>query len=160
VTYDLSSFTLPPTCSCTDCVQRCKEHPGWPTPEEAEKMLDADLASAMMLDWWDADESLPYTEVLSPASVGYGGIRAPELTGDLWTFLRSPPPIRGACVFLREGLCEVHNPTSSRSSAATTTTRSTNPPSTSLRQRAGTPRRAKRSWNDGSGKWDTHHEAW
>jgi hypothetical protein len=109
VTYDLSSFTLPPTCSCTDCVQRCKEHPGWPTPEEAEKMLDADLASAMMLDWWDADESLPYTEVLSPASVGYGGIRAPELTGDLWTFLRSPPPIRGACVFLREGLCEVHN---------------------------------------------------
>ena len=49
-----------------------------------------------MLDWWDEDYSLPYTELLSPAIIGCEGGNAPSFLGT------------GCCIFFIGGLCAIH----------------------------------------------------
>ncbi len=88
-------------CSCILCVDACESRPGWPTPEEAKLLIDAGHANRLMLEWWDADEELPYIEILSPASSGRGGIKAPS------TPLFSYGRLNWRCVFLKDGKCEL-----------------------------------------------------
>lgn len=64
-------------------------------------MLDAGDADRLMLDWWDGDWNLDYTEILSPAVAEHGGVRAPEVT---WA-----RRFKGRCVFLTGAdRCELH----------------------------------------------------
>lgn len=88
-------------CTCDKCIQACENTPGWFTPQEAEQALNAGLAKRLMLDWWAADENI---YVLSPASEGLGGGRAPELT-----FFNLFTTGWGQCVFLKDSRCEIHS---------------------------------------------------
>lgn len=80
---------------CTKCVSMCETRPCWPTPEQAEKMLDAGLAGKMMDDYWVGTES--DIHIIAPAIVGHGGSSAP-----FWP--------QGRCELLTsDGLCSIHN---------------------------------------------------
>lgn len=85
-----------PSCTCDICRDMCKRS-CWPTPEEAERLIDAGYAHKLMRDWWDRDDRLPYTEILCPASLGREGGVAPSWVMD-------------PCVFWNGGLCDLHVP--------------------------------------------------
>ena len=81
--------------SCETCVGMCENRPCWPTPDEAEKMLNAGLARKMMLDYWVNRPEDIY--ILAPAIVGYGADNAP-----FWP--------SGRCILLSsDGLCKIHD---------------------------------------------------
>lgn len=80
-------------CACETCQSYCARRPCWPTPEEADKILDAGFARRLMRDWW-VDE--PYVYIICPANEGCGGEDAPS-----WP---SPSP----CLLFKNGLCELH----------------------------------------------------
>ena len=61
-------------CSCDTCKQMCM-HPCWPTPQEAQKLIDTGFGGKMMADYWIGDYGNIY--ILCPASKGYGGKTAP-----------------------------------------------------------------------------------
>lgn len=64
----------PPACSCDKCKDMCKRS-CWPSPEEAEKMLNAGLGPKLMLDQWAAAEDI---NLLCGASASqYEGLSAP-----------------------------------------------------------------------------------
>lgn len=99
---------LPPACKCSRCASYC-DRPGWPTPDEAEHLMDAGHAERLMLDWWCADLDLPRTEVLSPAIVGYEGKDAPDdLAGGPFALLFGSSSSVGGCTFFKDGLCGIH----------------------------------------------------
>lgn len=82
------------SCTCDRCKAMCKR-PCWPTPEEAEAMINAGLAPKMMLDYW-MDQSNIY--LVCPAENGYEGRKA-----SWW-------PGMDGCVFQTpDGLCSIHN---------------------------------------------------
>jgi Fe-S-cluster containining protein len=81
-------------CSCATCVGMCEHRPCWGTPEEIEKIIEAGLGDRLMNDYWI--ESPQDVQIFSPAIVGYEGRTAPFM------------PI-GACTFLKNGLCELHD---------------------------------------------------
>lgn len=39
-------------CRCPKCVECCERAPGWMTPEEAQRAIDAGRARDLMVDWW------------------------------------------------------------------------------------------------------------
>lgn len=90
------------SCSCSACKSACENRPGWPTPQEAERIIAAGMADRLMLDWWEGDEQQPYTEILCPAAPGCGGRDAPEID-----FLNMFGP-GWRCTFLKNGKCELH----------------------------------------------------
>ena len=90
-------------CACAKCKSACETRPGWPTPEEAERIIDAGHAKKLMYDWWEADESLPHIGVLSPAAIGCGGKKAPEVS-----FMDRIMGISWGCEFHKQGKCELH----------------------------------------------------
>lgn len=91
-------------CRCGPCCSGCSRRPGWPLPEEAERLMEAGYADRLMLDWWNDYPDQVY--MLAPAVRGYEGARAPD-----------PSPFAvllgegfGTCTFLTgAGLCEVHD---------------------------------------------------
>jgi len=91
---DLLELEEPSSCDCKICRSYCNR-PCWPTPAEAEQLMDAGFAHKLMLDYWASDELFPRTEILSPAIEGYEGEAAPW-----WP--------SGKCTFHTEGLCELH----------------------------------------------------
>lgn len=103
-------------CSCTQCVGACERNPGWMSPEDAQKAMDAGMAPRLMLDWLDPSSEVGNKErihVLAPASLGYEGRSAPEMDEmigdrDILSVLLGPPPIKGQCTFLEKGLCTIH----------------------------------------------------
>ena len=42
-------------CTCHECVALCEANPGWMTPDEAMRAMDAGLASKLMLDFYVSD---------------------------------------------------------------------------------------------------------
>src|SRR5581483_8964175 len=108
----LSDIDLTETsCTCKECQGMCEHVPCWPTPQEAEKLMNAGFGDRLMLDWWngfgwrDNDRYFGPTRiwVLCPASEGHARNLAPE---------RNPFDSRYAerCTFLTEdGLCQLHN---------------------------------------------------
>lgn len=80
-----------PSCSCEICVSFCKR-PGWWTPQEAEKAIDAGFAGKMMLE---ISPELNFG-VLSPAFKGN------ENHYSLQEFAEN------GCTFLKNDLCELH----------------------------------------------------
>lgn len=58
--------------------------------------MEAGHGKKLMLDYWEADEDLPYTEILVPAVVGYETGFA-EYYGGI-----------GVCTFFVGGRCQIH----------------------------------------------------
>lgn len=80
-------------CQCQICKDMCKR-PCWPTPEEAEKLINAGHIKKLMLDYYFSDNDI---ELLCPALIGYEGKEAPFF------------PV-GKCIFQDiSGLCELHD---------------------------------------------------
>jgi len=78
-----------PPCQCDICSKYC-ERPGWWTVEQAEKAIDAGLASRMMLE-------------MSP-DLSFG-VLAPAFPGCEQAFANYR--LKG-CTFFHSGLCELH----------------------------------------------------
>jgi Fe-S-cluster containining protein len=103
-------------CSCEACQRLCTRNPGWMTPEEAKKAIDAGLAEKLMCDWLDPSEEVGNTErifLLCPASDYRGGEMAPEwedMHGYTGTILdRFYGDIyKGRCIFFDGRLCTIH----------------------------------------------------
>lgn len=84
-----------PTCSCLVCKRMCRR-PCWPTPKEAEALIQAGFADRLMLDY-HRDLKGP---ILSPAYVGREGKEG------LFPMLIDNP----RCTFLdQNGLCMLHD---------------------------------------------------
>lgn len=80
-------------CTCKICKDMCKR-PCWPTPEGAERLINAGYSNRLMLDYWTGDN---YIYIVSPALKGSEGNEAP-----FWP--------TGRCNFQnKKGLCELHN---------------------------------------------------
>lgn len=88
---------VPVECSCETCKAMC-QRPCWPSPDEAQKLIDVGYGPRLMNDYWvgggpDGDN----IELLCPALKGYEGKSTPY----------SP---RGKCTFQDEaGLCKLHD---------------------------------------------------
>ena len=99
----MSLTTIAPACACPKCAALCRNSPGWPTPEEADRLLDLGYGKRTMLDWWEAD---PPVYIVCPASRGSEGDLAPtpsSMFGYLlgWT--------KGECNLFADGKCEIHD---------------------------------------------------
>lgn len=87
------------TIECSDCyegITACLDRPGWFSPADAARAMDAGLAKSLMLDYWEADGSLGHTEVIGAPISGYEGRRAPY------------SPV-GECGFLKDSKCSIHS---------------------------------------------------
>lgn len=94
----MDKYQEAPSCTCETCVNMCKRAPCWPTPEEAQRLIDAGYSPRLMKNYWCAEDNI---YVLCPARVGYEGRTAPwfgEIDGS------------ERCVFLTgDNLCELHD---------------------------------------------------
>lgn len=53
-------------CSCDSCKAMC-ERPCWPSPEDAERLIDAGYGDKLMLDFWGVTkETIPREIYLLP----------------------------------------------------------------------------------------------
>lgn len=93
-------------CTCSECVEACTRNPGWFGPEDAEKALNAGLASKMMLDYWAGS---PNIYVLAPASQGREGTIAPEMTWHDAINAMFGDWHKGQCVLLKNNRCTIHD---------------------------------------------------
>lgn len=97
-------------CKCDRCVSLCRRNPGWMTPEEAQKAIEAGFAKSLMRDWLEPCDEVGNEEriyLLAPASEGCEGQDAPEF--DFFTFLTNTNLCKGPCVLLEDGLCKIHD---------------------------------------------------
>jgi hypothetical protein len=84
-------------CSCDECKAMCERRPCWPTPDDAQRLIDAGYANRLMLDWWFDKAQDKTVYVLTPAIVGREAGQAPAIPS-------------GRCTFLNEqGLCRLHD---------------------------------------------------
>lgn len=100
------------SCECAECVANCKRYPGWFTPDEAKRAIDAGYANRLMRDYWEGEKTPIY--VLAPAVVGCeGGDIQPD---DAWIgaqrglmawVLGEVYP--GRCTFLADDKCAIHD---------------------------------------------------
>lgn len=88
------------SCQCDKCKAACLRKPGWFLPGEAEKVakhlkisLEELFKTKLAIDWWKTSPSI---FVLSPAVIS-------GTTGDEF-----PANPNGACIFFKDGLCEIH----------------------------------------------------
>lgn len=111
-TIPLEQFTESEPCSCHVCVDYCKR-PCWPIPAEALRLIDAGYANRLMADAWIAEEGPIW--LLCGANPGYEGKNASGLDGymnmmfGLLEMLAGTTPLNSGCIFLRNGLCELHD---------------------------------------------------
>lgn len=82
------------SCTCDECKAMCRR-PCWPTPEEAQHLINAGYGSRLMQDYWCKKNGDIY--ILSPAVSGYENSFAP-----FWP--------TGKCTFQDDnGLCQLHD---------------------------------------------------
>jgi hypothetical protein len=89
------------TCACKKCVAACESRPCWGTPEEIQAIIVAGHGDRLWNDWWVGGGTEGNDiQILSPASVGQEGGRAPDFPGG-----------ENKCAFLTENnKCELHEP--------------------------------------------------
>jgi hypothetical protein len=95
------------SCQCKECVDACKNVPGWFAPGEAENLADNMGISVQELfkkylrvDFLEKDPSKGIDEdvfVLSPGTTN-------SAAGEIAPYLP-----RGTCVFLHNNKCQIHN---------------------------------------------------
>lgn len=84
-------------CTCEECKAMCERRPCWPTPDDAQRLIDAGFADRLMLDWWFDHTQDKTVYVLTPAIAGREGRQAPAIPS-------------GRCAFLdAQGLCQLHD---------------------------------------------------
>jgi Fe-S-cluster containining protein len=96
------------SCSCSKCRSLCS-NPGWFTPEEAERAIEAGYADKMMIDYLVGE---PNIYILAPASKGCEKDRAPntdELFGSGLSRFVTRGTTKGKCVLNKDGLCFIHD---------------------------------------------------
>jgi hypothetical protein len=75
----------------------CRHRPCWPTPDDAQHLIEAGYADRLMVDWWfdrDKDKTI---YLLTPALAGCESGEAPAQP-------------EGPCTFLdADGLCQIHD---------------------------------------------------
>lgn len=87
----------------------CEHHPCWPTPAEAQKLIDMGHGARLMLDWWEPDSKMTGPDggrvyLLCPAESGRERGSAREFS---FADLFSRPNWR--CTFLEpQGTCALH----------------------------------------------------
>jgi hypothetical protein len=78
-------------------------------PDDAQTAMDRSFGPRLMLDWYEPCDDLGNDSrvyVLAPASLECEGEYAPEIS--FWDFLMGGVACKGACTFLKDGLCEIH----------------------------------------------------
>ena len=84
-------------CACAECVAMCQRRPCWPTPDDAQRLIEAGYADRLMVDWWFDRDQNKTIYLLTPAIVGRESGEAPAQP-------------EGRCTFLDEaGLCQLHD---------------------------------------------------
>lgn len=75
----------------------CRHRPCWPTPDDVQRLIEADYADRLMVDWWFDRDKGKTIYLLTPAIVGRESGEAPAHP-------------EGACTFLNaDGLCQIHD---------------------------------------------------
>jgi hypothetical protein len=97
-------------CKCEECTENCAWRPGWPSLEEAKKLVEAGYGKELMVDWWGGDSFTPDLSriyLLCPAGKGHAGDDAAEGSlSDIFSVGRLPAM---PCVMLTpEKLCKLH----------------------------------------------------
>ena len=82
-------------CTCERCVRMC-QRPCWPSPQEVREYMARGLGPRLMKDFWIRMGGDLY--LICPAVPGYEGKNAPESNS-----------FDGPCIFLHDGLCEIHS---------------------------------------------------
>jgi len=112
VSTTLSQFEPSAPCSCRVCKGMCKRA-CWPTPQEAQALLDAGYADRLMLDAWIGgfDDSYEDVYIVCPSTPGYCGGLAPGLGDDFnWMDVFGDGALaNGGCVMQKNGLCMLHD---------------------------------------------------
>lgn len=80
-----------PDCTCEKCIQACREHPGWMTPDEARRAIAMGFGPWLMRERFDQKHF-----VLLPAIKGGGR----ESSYSFWR--------HAECTFLYNGRCSIH----------------------------------------------------
>ena len=84
-------------CACPECQAMCQRRPCWPTPLDAQRLIDAGYADRLMIDWWFDRAQNKTVYVLTPAIAGRESGEAPAHP-------------TGRCAFLNENnLCDLHD---------------------------------------------------
>ena len=93
----LDSEVSPQACACAECVAMCQHRPCWPTPEDAQRLIEAGYADRLMVDWWFDRDLNKTIYLLTPAIAGRESGEAPAHP-------------EGQCTFLNaDGLCQIHD---------------------------------------------------
>jgi hypothetical protein len=75
----------------------CQRRPCWPTPEDAQRLIAANLGGRLMRDWWFDHAQDKTILILTPALQGREASEAPAYP-------------KGPCTFVdAEGLCQLHS---------------------------------------------------
>jgi len=98
-----SANALFPQCSCKKCQAACTDSPGWFAPGEVQQVAsflglsEKELYEKYLrISYWNSDHAIAQDVfVPSPAVVGNAGAMIPRIPN-------------GACVFFKEGRCEIH----------------------------------------------------
>ena len=84
-------------CTCPECVAMCQHRPCWPTPDDAQRLIEAGYADRLMVDWWFHRDKNKTIYLLTPAIAGRESGEAPAHP-------------EGQCTFLSvDGLCQIHD---------------------------------------------------
>ena len=115
----LSSYTVPPACSCTTCQGMCLHRPCWGTPAEMQALINAGHGGKLMLNFWQPDERMvdsvsgDKVYILQPATRLHEGRWAPEIGFEgymLWVKGLQQDPFTWPCAFLSpKRLCQLHD---------------------------------------------------
>ena len=105
-------------CKCDECRGYCEHKPGWFAPGEAEEAaklmgmsVEEFFQEYLAVDYWMGDDEFPTTFVLSP--------RTTKMETGGTEFPLTP---HGTCVFLKDGLCQIHEAKPTECAAADHTT--------------------------------------
>ena len=83
-------------CSCNTCQSMCRR-PCWPTPSEAQAMIDDGLGSKLMLDYWFGGGRNGDILLVTPADKGSENGQSPWFD------------FKGCVLQDEQGLCTIHN---------------------------------------------------
>jgi hypothetical protein len=85
----------PTTCACVVCQAMCERKPCWPTPREVVRLIRAGHGGKLMLDRWEDDDELPFTQIVCPAEIASEG--------------RIALHAGGVCTFFVDRRCQIHS---------------------------------------------------
>jgi hypothetical protein len=92
--FEIMSIIGGSSCTCERCKDMCRRRVCWPTPEQAERIINAGFADRMMLDYWEGNQRI---YIVAPASKGNEAAVSPWWPGG------------PCCLQGEDGLCQIHS---------------------------------------------------